>query len=73
METLFESVKYESEFRVEAVMFLRRTLHTSHVNYEQLRLNPFPHRLAEPNELLLRFGDMDFSCKILGPGNYEFT
>ena len=31
------------------------------------------HRLAEPNELLLRFGDMQFTCKILGPGNYEFT
>jgi len=73
MEKLFETLKYDSEFRVDVVMFLRKTLHATHVNYEQLRLNPFPHRLAEPNELLLRFGDMQFTCKILGPGNYEFT
>ena len=73
MEQLFETLKYDSEFRVDVVMFLRKTLQTTHVNYEQLRLNPFPYRLAEPNEVLLKFGDMVFSCKILGPGNYQFT
>jgi hypothetical protein len=73
MEKLFETLKYDMEFRVQAVMFLRKTLQVTYINYEQLRLNPFPHRLAEPNELLLKFGDMQFTCKILGPGNYQFT
>ena len=73
MDKLFESLKYDMEFRVQAVMFIRLALHTTYVNYEQLRIDPFPYRLAGPNELLLRFGDMQFSCKILGPNQYVFT
>jgi hypothetical protein len=73
MEQLFENLKYDMEFRIQTVIFLRKTLHTTHINYEGLRIDPFPYRIAEPNELLLRFGDMQFSCKILGPERYHFT
>ena len=73
MEKLFERLKYDTEFRIQTVIFLRKTLHTTHINYEGLRIDPFPYRIPGPNELLLKFGDMQFSCKILGPGNYEFT
>ena len=73
MDKLFESLKYDMEFRIQAVIFIRDALHMSSVNYEQLRIDPFPYRLAGPNELLLRFGDMQFSCKILGPNQYVFT
>ena len=73
MDKLFESLKYDMELRIQAVIFIRDALHMSSVNYEQLRIDPFPYRLAGPNELLLRFGDMQFSCKILGPNQYEFT
>ena len=70
---MFETLKYDMDFRVQAVVFIRMTLNTTHVNYEKLCLDPFPERPAGPNELLLKFGDMRISCKILGEGNYEFT
>lgn len=73
MEQLFESLKYDLKFRIQTVIFLRKTLHITHINYEGLRIDPFPYRIAEPNEILLRFGDMQFSCKILAPDRYKFT
>jgi hypothetical protein len=73
MEKLFETLKYDLEFRIQAVIFLRKTLHITYVNYEALRIDPFPYRIAGPDELLLRFGDMQFSCKILAPNRYAFT
>ena len=73
MEKLFESLKYNTEFRIQTVIFLRKTLQTTYVNYEGLRIDPFPYRIPEPNELLLKFGDMQFSCKIMAPDRYAFT
>lgn len=73
MEKVFETLKYDTEFRIQTVIFLRKTLDTTHINYEGLRIDPFPYRIAGPDELLLRFGDMQFGCKILGPDRYHFT
>jgi hypothetical protein len=73
MEQLFETLKQDMDFRVQAVVFIRASLRATHVNYENLCLDPFPSRVPQPNELLLKFGDTHFTCRILGDGNYQFT
>jgi hypothetical protein len=73
MEQLFRTLKYDAEFRVQAVLFIRMSLGITHMNYDALCVDPLPSRPAGPNEILLKFGDTRFSCKIVGPDNYQFT
>ena len=40
MEKLFDSVRDTPDFRVEAVMFIRRSLHVGFVNVDSLQLDP---------------------------------